>query len=136
MTAPIDTFFYGLYMDESVLAGAGVSPRAGRKARLDGFALKIGQRATLVKAPGGIVWGMVLTLAPADLAKLYSGPGLELYRPEEVEVALQNRAIIPARVYTLPQPPAADERNPDYAQRLKAVLTRLGFPADYIAGIA
>ena len=136
MTAPIDTFFYGLYMDETVLAAAGVTARNGRKARLDGFALRIGQRATLVKEAGATAWGMVFTLAPADLAKLYSGPGLELYRPEEVEIALENRAIIPARVYTLPQPPAADERNPDYAQSLKAVLTRLGFPADYIAGIA
>jgi len=136
MTAPIDTFFYGLYMDETVLAGAGVTARNGRKARLDGFALRIGQRATLVKEAGATAWGMVFALAPADLAKLYGGPGLELYRPEEVEIALENRAIIPARVYTLPQPPAADERNPEYAAKLKAVMTRLGFPADYIAGIA
>ena len=136
MTAPIDTFFYGLYMDETVLAGAGVTARNGRKARADGFALKIGQRATLVKETGATVWGMVFVLTEAELDRLYGAPGLELYRPEQIEVALENRAIIPARVYTLPQPPAADERNPEYAAKLKAVLTRLGFPADYIAGIA
>src|SRR6185369_4731286 len=67
MTAPIDTFFYGLYMDESVLAGAGVTARNGRKARADGFALKIGQRATLVKETGGVVWGMVFALTEAEL---------------------------------------------------------------------
>ena len=136
MTAPIDTFFYGLYMDESVLAGAGVAARNGRKARADGFALKIGQRATLVKETGATVWGMVFALTQTELDTLYGGPGLELYRPEEIEIALENRSIIPARVYTLPQPPAPDERNPEYAGKLKAVLTRLGFPADYIAGIA
>ena len=136
MTAPIDTFFYGLYMDESVLAGAGVAARNGRKARADGFALKIGQRATLVKETGATVWGMVFALTEAELDRLYGAPGLELYRPEQIEVALENRAIIPVRVYTLPQPPAPDERNPEYAGKLKAVLTRRGFPADYIAGIA
>ena len=136
MTAPIETFFYGLYMDESVLAAAGVTARNGRKARLDGFALKIGQRATLVKETGATVWGMVFALTEAELDRLYRAPGLELYRPEAVEVALENRAIIPVRVYTLPHPPAADERNPEYVAKLKAVLRRLGFPADYIAGIA
>jgi len=135
MTASVDAFFYGLFMDEGVLAGAGVEPHAGRKARLDGFALRIGRRATLVKIPGGIVWGMVFALTPAELARLYGAPGLEDYRPEDIEVALENRAIIPARVYNLPQPPAPGERNPDYAGKLKAALTRLGFPADYVAGI-
>ncbi len=135
MTTTVDAFFYGLFMDEGVLAGAGVKPRSARRARLDGFVLKIGQRATLVRAPGGVVWGMVFALTPGELAMLYGGAGLELYRPEEIEVALENRAIIPARVYNLPQPPAPHERNPDYAAKLKAVLTRLGFPGDYIAGI-
>lgn len=139
MTDTIDAFFYGLYMDEGVLASAGVMPRPGssqgRKARLDGYVLRIGQRATLVTVPGATAWGMVFALTPADLAKLYGGPGLEIYRPEQVEVALENRAIIPARVYNLPQAPAPDERNPDYVAKLKAVLTKLGFPADYIASI-
>jgi len=140
MSDTVDAFFYGLYMDDGELASAGVKPRPGRnpgrKARLDGYALKIGQRATLVRAPGSTAWGMVFALTQVELDTLYGAPGLEAYRPEQVEVALENRAIIPARVYNLPRPPAADERNPEYAKRLKAVLTRLGFPADYIAGIA
>lgn len=135
MVIPIDVFFYGLYMDESVLAGAGVTARSPRKARADGFTLRIGRRATLVRAPGGIVWGVVFALTPEELARLYGGPGLELYQPQEIEVVLENRAIVPARVYTLPEPPAPDERNPEYVEKLKAVLTRLGFPAEYIAGI-
>jgi hypothetical protein len=135
MGIPIDVFFYGLYMDESVLAGAGVTPRSPRKAKADGFALRIGKRATLVRAPDGMVWGVVFALTPGELAALYGAPGLEMYRPEEIEIVLENRAIIPARVYNLPEPPAPDERNPEYAETLKAVLARLGFPADYIAGI-
>lgn len=135
MVIPTDVFFYGLYMDEAVLAGAGVTPRSPRKARADGFALRIGRRATLVRAPGGVAWGMVFALTPEELAKLYGGPGLEMYRPEEIEVTLENRAIIPARVYNLPEPPGPDERNPEYVEKLKAVLTRLGIPASYIAGL-
>jgi hypothetical protein len=131
MTSTVDAFFYGLYMDETVLADAGVTPQAPRKARLDGFALRIGQRATLVRESGATAWGMVFAMTPDDLGKLYGG-ALAIYRPEDVEVALENRAIVPARVYNLPQAPAPDERNPHYVARLKAVLTRLGFPADYI----
>ncbi len=131
----VDAFFYGLYMDDGVLRGIGVVPHSPRKACADGYALRIGKRATLVKAPGSIAWGMVYALTPDDLAKLYGAPGLEVYRPEWIEVALENRAIIPAQVYNLAQPPAPDERNPDYAEKLKAAMTRLGFPAEYVARI-
>src|SRR5688572_12064320 len=131
----VDAFFYGLYMDDTMLRGAGVTPHAPRKARADGYALKIGKRATLVKAPGSSAWGMVYALMPDDLAKLYGGPGLEVYRPEEIEVTLENRAIIPVRVYNLSHPPAPDERNPEYAEKLRAAMTRMGFPAGYIASI-
>jgi hypothetical protein len=135
MSATVDAFFYGLYMDETVLGNAGITPRSPRKACAHGYALKIGKRATLVQAPGSVAWGMVYALTPDDLAKLYGAPGLEVYRPEQIEVTLENRAIIPARVYNLPHAPAPDERNPDYAEKLKAAMTRLGFPAEYIARI-
>ncbi len=131
----VDAFFYGLYMDDAVLAGAGVKPHAPRKAGAQGYALRIGKRATLVKAPGNIAWGMVYSLTPGDLAVLYGAPGLEVYKPEPIEVTLENRAIIPARVYNLPQAPAPDERNPEDAEKLKAAMRRLKFPADFIARI-
>ena len=131
----IDAFFYGLYMDETVLSNAGVVPASPRKAGAHGYALRIGKRATLVKAPGSVAWGMVYALTSGDLAKLYGAPGLEAYQPEQIEVTLENRAIIPARVYNLPHAPAADERNPEYAEKLKAAMTRLGFPAEYVAGV-
>jgi hypothetical protein len=135
MSVSVDAFFYGLYMDETVLSNAGVAPRSPRKASANGYALRIGKRATLVKAPGSAAWGMVYALTPDDLAKLYGGPGLDVYKPEQIEVTLENRAIIPAQVYNLSHAPAPDERNPDYAEKLKAAMTRLGFPADYIAAI-
>jgi hypothetical protein len=135
MSNPVDTFFYGLNMDPQDLKEAGVAPRSARKASAAGFALAIGKRATLVRAQGSTAWGMVYALTPDELAKLYGAPGLEAYQPQDIEVALENRAIIAARVYLLSQPPAPGERNPEYVVKLKAALTRLGFPAEYVAGI-
>ena len=40
-----------------------------------------------------------------------------------------------ALCYTLPAPPAPGEANPEYAAKLREVLGRLGFPADYIARV-
>ena len=37
----------------------------------------------------------------------------------------------PALAYVLPEPPAPDERNPEYATTLRALAERLGFPAAY-----
>ena len=50
----IDAFFYGLYMDETMLSNAGIVPASPRKAGAHGYALRIGKRATLVKAPGSV----------------------------------------------------------------------------------
>jgi hypothetical protein len=77
----VDVFFYGLFMDIGVLRQSGVEPVNPRRASADGFALRIGRRATLVAAP----------------------------RPEE--------------------------RNPDYAVRLQAVLRDLEFPPEYVASV-
>ena len=48
----IEAFFYGLYMDLDVFREAGVAPLAPRKAYVDGFALRIGRRATLLPSSG------------------------------------------------------------------------------------
>ena len=40
-----------------------------------------------------------------------------------------------AMSYNLPQPPAASERNPEYAAKLRAVARKVGLPAEYLASI-
>ena len=74
MSATVDAFFYGLYMDETVLAGAGVTPRSPHKASAHGYALKIGKRATLVKAPGNLAWGLVYALTQATSRSSMADP--------------------------------------------------------------
>jgi hypothetical protein len=51
----VEVFFYGLFMDEELLRGKGLEPEGGEIAAIDGFALRIGQRAALVPTPGAKV---------------------------------------------------------------------------------
>jgi hypothetical protein len=80
----IDAFFYGLYMDVEVLREANVVPVNPRRAYVDNFTLRIGQRATLLPAAGARAYGMLIALSHQELERLYTAPGLEQYRPEAV----------------------------------------------------
>jgi hypothetical protein len=79
---------------------------------------------------------MLIKLTHAELERLYNAPGLEHYRPEAVLAQPLEGIAIPALCYNLLQAPESHERNPDYALRLKSVLTKLGFPGDYVASVA
>ena len=132
----VDGFFYGLFMDVDVLRQAGTNPANPRRAYVAGFALRIGQRATLVPSPGGRAFGMVVALTHAELEKLYGAPGLEHYRPEAVIAQPLEGAAVAALCYNLLDAPRPEERNPEYALRLQEVLIKLGFPAEYVASVA
>src|SRR5207302_11449402 len=93
----IDAFFYGLFMDESTLRQSGVTPVNPRRAYVDDFALRIGQRATLVPHTGARAFGMLLALTHAGLQSLYSAPGLEHYRPEAVLAQQLKGPSVPER---------------------------------------
>ena len=131
----IDVFFYGLFMDAEVLHRAGVKPSNFRRAWVDDFALRIGKRATLVPGPGARVYGMVVALTQVELDRLYSAPGLEGYRPEEVLACSFDGEAISAVCYTLAKAPDSGERNPDYAKRLRGVIENLGFPPEYVESV-
>jgi len=131
----IDGFFYGLFMDAQVLRQAGAKPSNFRRAYVVDFALRIGQRATLVPAPGDRAYGMLISLTHAELERLYSAPGLEVYRPEAVAAHPFEGEAVPALCYNLVQAPEPHERNPEYAIRLRRVLENLGFPVEYVASV-
>ena len=134
-TRQVDAFFYGLFMDVEVLRQSGAKPANPRRAYVAEFALRIGQRATLVPSLGARTYGMLIALTHAEIERLYKPPGLENYRPEAVLAQPIEGIAIPALCYNLLQAPESHERNPDYALRLKSVLTKLGFPGDYVASI-
>lgn len=132
----IEVFFYGLFMDADILRDNGVQPEKPRQAFVDGFALRIGQRATLVPCGGLRVYGMLFALTHAEIDRLYGGPGLELYRPEAGLAVTLDGATTPALCYNLREQPRPEERNPEYAARLRRTLSALKFPPDYVASIS
>lgn len=132
----VDGFFYGLFMDPDLLRQSGVVPGNPRRAYAEGFALRIGQRATLLPVPGARAYGMLYALTHAELETLYTAPGLEQYRPEALLARPLDGPPIPALCYNLREAPRPDERNPEYAARLRQALSRLAFPPDYVASVS
>ena len=131
----IDAFFYGLFMDREILREAGVEPSNPRRAYIEEFALRIGKRATLVPSAGARAYGMLFALTHSELDRLYAAPGLEQYRPEAVLAQPLEGTLTPALCYNLRQGPPSIERNPEYAARLQRALSKLDFPAEYVASI-
>jgi hypothetical protein len=132
----IDAFFYGLFMDVDVLRKSGIEPINTRRALVSDFALRIGQRATLVASPGARAYGMLMLLSHEELARLYRAPGLEHYHPEAVLAQTTHGVPTAALCYNLIEAPSPDERNPEYAVRLQGILRKLDFPSEYVASIA
>lgn len=135
MSSETEIFFYGLFMDVELLINSGAMPSNPRRAYVDDFMLRLGRRAALVPAPGARVYGMVMTLTHLELESLYGTPGLEHYYPEAVLATLFEGGTTPALCYNLLPGPDAHEVNPEYAQRLKQILTKLDFPAEYVASV-
>jgi hypothetical protein len=131
----IEVFFYGLFMDESLLREKGLSPGGRRPACVENFRLAIGGRATLVPSAGGEVHGLLFSLTPGEVDALYSEESVSAYRPEAVCAQLADGTAVPALCFNLPAPPADGERNPLYASKLRELAARLGLPADYVASI-
>lgn len=131
-----DVFFYGLFMDETLLQAKGIEPQQRRLAALENFRLVIGERATLIPSAGQIVHGVIFSLTHAELDSLYAEASVSVYRPEAVSARVAGGEMVPALCFNLPTPPAATERNPEYAAKLKAVAQRIGLPAEYVETIA
>lgn len=131
----ISVFFYGLFMDTDLLRSKGVRPLHPRRARVTGFALRIGQRAVLVPDPEARVHGIVMELSQEEIERVYAEPGVREYRPEAVIAEQEDGAQIPALCFNLPVPPGVDEGNQEYARRLRDVAQRVGLPESYVRSI-
>ena len=89
-------FFYGLFMDTSVLERKDVRAIDPKVARLTGYRLCIGRRATLVPDPSERVYGVLMQASSDDLGKLYSESGVMDYHPEPVRVVLGDGRMVEA----------------------------------------
>jgi hypothetical protein len=131
----IPVFFYGLFMDLDALRSKGVHPTGPQVASVAGYAIRIGQRATLWPASGSSAHGLLMNLTHAEIELLYSAPGLEAYRPEAVAAAVAEGPPVAALCFNLVAPPAADEANPVYAATLRQLASRLALPPEYVQQI-
>lgn len=131
----IAVFFYGLFMDADLLRAKGAEPVKIRPASVPGFALRIGQRATLLPHPGARAYGMLMELTHAEIERLYSEASVSVYRPEAVLTELADGSRVPALCFNLIVPPGPEEANAEYAAKLRDLARRLGLPSEYVESI-
>ena len=133
-TNAIQVFFYGLFMDESLLAAKGVYPTEATIGHVDGFRLHIGERATLIPEENRRAYGVLMKITPEEAAALYSESSVADYVAEPVTVKLPGNVQAMAVCYNLPAA-GSTAANPDYAKALLALASRLGLPASYLESI-
>ncbi len=131
----IEVFFYGLFMDAEILRAKGTHPVNIRRACVAGFALRIGQRATLVSRREARAYGILMELSHDEIDQLYSEASVRAYRPEAVIAELVDGSRVPALCFNLVVPPAPEEANSDYATKLRELARRLELPSEYIQTI-
>jgi hypothetical protein len=131
----IEVFFYGLFMDSDLLRAKGVEPAKIRPACVLRFALRIGQRATLLPNPGATAYGFLMELTHEEIERLYSEASVRAYRPEAVLCELGDGSHVPALCFNLAVPPSPEEANSEYAAKLRDLARRLGLPAHYVERI-
>jgi hypothetical protein len=127
----VRVFFYGLFMDEGLLATKGIEPTESRIGFVNGYALRIGERATLVRRARSRAYGVVMDIAPGEAKELYAEPSVVDYQPEPVIVELLDGTRVAATCYNLPGDKVTGA-NRKYAESLLDVAARLGFPESYL----
>ena len=130
-TNEINVFFYGLFMDESILASKDVRPTETTIGYVDGFNLHIGKRATLLREPKSRAYGVLMKITSEDAAALYSEPSVADYVAEPVVVILPGDVEVSAVCYNLPAAKLTGT-NPAYAAALLTLATRLRMPDSYL----
>lgn len=118
-------------MDQGLLATKGIAPSAVDPGFVDGYALRIGERATLVRCPGCRAYGLMMNVARSEAAMLYAEGSLTDYLPEPVVVELMNGTRFAATCYNLPGDKITGT-NKEYAEALLEVATRFDFPDSYL----
>jgi len=127
-------FFYGLFMDESLLASKGVRPTESTIGYVDGFGLHIGKRATLLPEANSRAYGVLMKITSEEVAALYSEQSVADYIAEPVVVNLPGNTQVSAVCYNLPASRLAGT-NPEYAAALLTLATKLGLPDSYLGHI-
>ncbi len=118
-------------MDERLLAEKGIKPAEVRLGYVDGYELRIGERATLVPRPGSRAYGAIMDIAADKLAALYTEKILADYFSAQVTVELNDGDRLEASCYILPASKVTGTNNA-YAQSLLEIAARLELPDAYL----
>jgi hypothetical protein len=133
-TNEIAVFFYGLFMDKSLLDSKGIYPTDSTIGYVDGFGLHIGNRATLLPEANGRAYGVVMKIASEKVSALYAEKSVADYVAEPVVVNLPGDVQVSAVCYNLPAARLTGT-NPEYAAALLTLATGLGLPDSYLGHI-
>ena len=135
MEPKIWVFFYGAYINFSVLREIDLIPEEYRVATLSGYKLNIGPTATLSREPGGTVWGIIATATHDELRSLYVDHARIFlggdYFPRAVTVTDTDDNIIPALCYICADMKPVQAKT-DYIEQIARPAEEYGFPRDYI----
>ena len=124
-------FFYGLFMDRQLLESRGMAPLDIEPGFADGYALRIGERATLAPQPGARTYGFVMTITEKEAKDLYSEESVKDYLAETLEVTSANGQHEDVVCYILPASRIVGT-NGDYAHALHRLAGSFDFPQSYL----
>ncbi len=130
-------FFYGLFMDRSLLTEKGLHPEIIGPASLPDYRIHIGERATLLRSASSRAYGIVMELDDEEARELYSEPSVREYKQESVQVKLLDTGeTVVADCYNLPRELGLAGTNPAYATKLSKLVEKLQFDSAYVEEIA
>lgn len=127
----MEVFFYGLFMDKDILIKNGVNPSNTRKGYINNHALKIGNRASLIKCKNEKVYGIIMEVDDEEITKLYSEKSVADYIPEKVEIVTESNEHLTVTCYNLPLE-LLTGTNELYAKSLYELAKKLNFPKSYL----
>jgi len=130
----MEVFFYGLFMDETILLKNGIKPSNLRRGYLNDYALKIGNRASLIPCKDEKSYGIVMTIDNDAIHNLYAEASVADCIPEEVSIITSTNDSIAATCYNLPSK-SITGTNVLYAASLYKLAKQEGFPDDYLEKI-
>ncbi len=132
--ATVWTFFYGSFMNRTVVARQGVTLGEAEMARLPGFAIRMQPLSNVVPAEDACVYGVLARLTHRELGRLYShlpGAAVDTYRPDAVLVQTQTGVWRPALCYIAP-PREPTRAATGYLDDLLVAAREYAFPDWYI----
>lgn len=128
------SFFYGSYINISVLKEINLLPQQYEIAKLNGFDIRIEPRANLIPSDQHCVYGIVATLTHEELARLYAHAKErlgEVYLPEAVLVETWEGSFRPALCYIAPHMQSKPAER-EYVDRIVNPAREFRFPDWYI----